>query len=427
VTGSTSGSPALSAGDHPGSGGPDGRRRRRRERVERNIYRRVAATGKVAFEVGYRDSAGKQRWQTVEGGITAARAARDDVLGRKGRGEQVRPNPGLRFGEASDAWLAGQVVELRPATQAIYRNAVETHLRPRWGRRRLDAIDVNEVAAMVRELRTAGKSEWTIAGVLKAANRVFRFANRRHGWYGTNPVAQMEDGERPKPSAAPKRRIYTRAELEQTLAAAREPWHTLFAFAAVTGARLSECLGLVWADLDLDDVAAAAVSFEFQVDRQGRRQPLKTDESRRTIELPRRLAAMLVQHKLASLRSAPRDFVFASRSGRALAQRNVLRALRRAQELAVDGRGRPTFPALHERDERGRRLPPVAGALPTFHSFRHTAASHAIAAGESAEEVSWQLGHRTASSPGRSTSTSSRQPSERRSGGHGWTPSPPCS
>ena len=141
-------------------------------------------------------------------------------------------------------------------------------------------------------------------------------------------------------------------------------------------------------------MATAAVSFEFQVDRYGRRQPLKTDESRRTIELPRQLAAMLVQHKLASLRSTPGDFVFASRSGRPLGQRNVLRALRRAQERAVDGRGRPTFPALNERDERGRRLPPMPGTLPAFHSFRHTAASHAIAAGESAEEVSWQLGHR---------------------------------
>jgi integrase len=36
----------------------------------------------------------------------------------------------------------------------------------------------------------------------------------------------------------------------------------------------------------------------------------------------------------------------------------------------------------------------MPGTLPTFDSFRHTAASHAIAAGESAEEVSWQLGHR---------------------------------
>ena len=101
MTGPTTGSPALPAGDHEGSEGSDGQRGRRRERVERNIYQRVAATGTVAFEVGYRDSAGKQRWQTVDGGITAARAARDDVLGRKGRGEQVRPNPGLRFGEAA--------------------------------------------------------------------------------------------------------------------------------------------------------------------------------------------------------------------------------------------------------------------------------------------------------------------------------------
>ncbi|HVD58911.1 MAG TPA: tyrosine-type recombinase/integrase [Thermoleophilaceae bacterium] len=109
---------------------------------------------------------------------------------------------------------------------------------------------------------------------------------------------------------------------------------------------------------------------------------------------PGRSQPILVQHKLASLRSTPGDFVFASRSGRPLGQRNVLRALRRAQERAVDGRGQPTFPALHEHDERGRRVPQAPGALPTFHSFRHTAASHAIAAGESAEEVSWQLGHR---------------------------------
>ena len=120
----------------------------------------------------------------------------------------------------------------------------------------------------------------------------------------------------------------------------------------------------------------------------------RSHPKRRTIELARQLTAMLVQHKLASPRSKPRDFVFASRSGRPLGQRNVLRALRRAQECAVDGRGRPTFPALHDRDERGLCLPPAPGALPTFHSFRHMAASHAIAAGESAEEVSWQLGHR---------------------------------
>ena len=87
--------------------------------------------------------------------------------------------------------------------------------------------------------------------------------------------------------------------------------------------------------------------------------------------------------------------MFASRSGRPLMQRNVMRALRAAQRRATDGSRRPTFPALQVRDARRRRVPPPRGAVPSFHAFRHTAASDAIAAGESAEEVAWQLGHRS--------------------------------
>lgn len=367
----------------------------RRARVERNIYRRRDASGHIVHEVGYRDSTGRQRWRTVEGGITAARAERDDLLGRKGRGERVQPNPRLRFGEAADAWLAGQVAELRPTTQAIYTNAVETHLRPRWGHRRLDSITVEDVADLVRELRRAGKAEWTIAGVVKAANRTFKFARRRMNWHGQNPVVELEKGERPKVSAAARRPIFVGDQLAQTLAAAREPYKTLFAVGSVTGARLSECLGLVWADMELDDLDAAAICFEYQADRQGRRQPLKTDESRRTVEIPRQLAVMLVAHKLRSRDTSPTAFVFATRSGAAIQQRDVGTALRQAQKRATDDREQPTFPVLHERDERGRRLPVPRGVVPSFHSFRHTAASEAIAAGESAEEVSWQLGHKT--------------------------------
>lgn len=162
----------------------------------------------------------------------------------------------------------------------------------------------------MRELRAAGKSEWTIAGVLKAVNRIFKFASRRLGWFGANPVGELEDGERPRTGTMAKRRLYTDNELAQTLAAAHEPYRTLFSFAAVTGARLSECLGLVWADLDLADVKVATVSFRFQVDRRGRRQPLKTEESQRTIELPAGLASILAQHRLRSLHSGSAHFIF---------------------------------------------------------------------------------------------------------------------
>ncbi|MDP9399538.1 MAG: site-specific integrase [Actinomycetota bacterium] len=193
--------------------------------------------------------------------------------------------------------------ELRPQTQASYRNSVDTHLRPRWGHKRLDAITVDDAAKLVRELRAEGKAEWTIATVLRAASRVFTFARRRLNWHGVNPISRLENGERPKVTQTQRRRIFKGDELAQTLAVAHEPYRTLFAFAATTGARLSECLGLVWADLDVADPDDATVTFAFQADRKSNRVTLKTDEARRTVELPRSLVSLLLTHRARSAHS----------------------------------------------------------------------------------------------------------------------------
>jgi integrase len=96
---------------------------------------------------------------------------------------------------------------------------------------------------------------------------------------------------------------------------------------------------------------------------------------------------MLLEHKARSSHTGPRAFVFSTSTGRPLSQRNVLRALYRAQERARDARDRPTFPELFEHDAHGylvvdangdfvlrrvprRTLPP----LPDFHALRHGAA-----------------------------------------------------
>ena len=370
----------------------------RRVRLEPNIYERTGADGRRRLELGYRDSTGKQRWKAVSGGLKAARGERDRILGQreaatKGRAEAVVPVK-LAFGDAAERWLAEQVADLRPATRAVYSGDVRNHLVPRWGRRRLDTIGVDDCAQLVRELRAAGKSEWTISGVLKVASRVFKFARRRMHWRGQNPVALLERGERPSTGATQKRRIYRGDELGQTLAAAHEPWRTLFALAAVSGARLSELLALTWADVGLEGPEQATIEITAQVDRHGVRQPLKTEAAERVVELPRSLYLVLMQHRARSPYKADDALVFCTRTGRALGQRNVLRALRLAQTKARDDAGELTFPALHVRDERGAPVPVPRGAVPNFHGFRHSAASEAIAAGESAEEVSWQLGHR---------------------------------
>jgi len=90
------------------------------------------------------------------------------------------------------------------------------------------------------------------------------------------------------------------------------------------------------------------------------------------------------------------EFLFCTRTGRPLGQRNVTRALREAQGTATDESAHPTLPVLHARDDQRRRPPVAHGELPSMHSFRHTVASRALLAGESVDEVAFLLGHRDA-------------------------------
>ena len=362
----------------------------RRVRVERGIYRR--STG--VLEICFKDEGGRLRWRTVDGGILAARKLRDDVAARKARGDQIAPRPKLRFGEAAHAWLTGPVLDLRDTTQVKYRSIVDGHLRPRFDARRLDAITADDLPCLVRELRAERKSEATIAVAIAVVGRIYRFAARRLGWNGTSPTTLMLSSERPKLSLAKRRPIFEGQQLEQTIAAASNPLRTLFAVAALTGARISELCGLTWANVRIENRDEAEIEFGWQVDRRGNRRPTKTDGSARTVPIPCELARVLARHKLASAHCATDDFVFATRTGRPLQQRNVARALRQAQARATDDSGRLTFPILHQLDSDGSPVRVPRGVLPSMHSFRHTVASRAFLAGESIDEVAFLLGHR---------------------------------
>ncbi len=326
----------------------------------------------------------------------AARRLRDELLSRRGRGETLAPDSRLRFLEAADLWLAGPVHDLRQSTQAKYRSVLDQHLRPMLDGRRLDRITADDLTALVRKMRNQGKSEATIAVVLGVIGRIYKFAARRLGWHGTDPTTLLLSSERPKVSLAKRRPIFTPEQIEQTIAAATEPCRTMFTVAALTGARMPELCGLTWVDVRIDNLDDAEITFAWQVDRKGKRRPTKTDGSARTVPIPRELALILARHKLAAGDAVPDAFVFATRSGRPLGQRNVQRALRRAQKRARDEHGCPTFPILHESDPVGTPVPVPAGSLPSMHSFRHTVASRALLAGESVDEVAFLLGHRDA-------------------------------
>ena len=145
----------------------------------------------------------------------------------------------------------------------------------------------------------------------------------------------------------------------------------------------SELLGLWWEDLDLRDLDAATIRFAFQVDRDGERVALKTEESNARLPLPRSTAVMLLEHKARTpAPTTPRSFVLGTRQGRPLGQRNVVRALYRTQERPRTAERLPTVTGAVRVElvhlvlgEKGDFVPRTLGRrdlrLPDFHALRH--------------------------------------------------------
>lgn len=347
----------------------------RRTRVERGIYTRPDGS----YEIGFRDTIGRQRWLAVDGGIRAARSALAQAHAQRARGERIAADPRLAFTDAASAWWEARVVRLRPATQSTYAGHLVRLSRPEhFGRARMADITPTDIARFVSKLQAEGLKGWTIRGHLTVISSVYRYAARHLGMVGANPVALLDRVERPDDDEKPKR-VLNADELDALLGCVGDRYRLIFQLAAETGARLGEALGVIWDNIDLD---GQTIEFTHQLDRETRtRQRLKTRRSRRCLEVTPSLIARLATWKAATDFRAGHDLVFVNRDGGGFDHRNIGgRVMRDA--VSASGLGAVI-------DRRGN----VLVEAPTFHSLRHSHASALIAAGFDIEEVSSRLGH----------------------------------
>ncbi len=342
----------------------------RRRPVPRHsgIYFRPRPGGKVVppYEVPYLDSSGKRRWAVVHGSLDDAEARRAELRLRRRRGERIEP---IRqtFAEYARDWLERQ--DVRPRTREIYGWALEQHLIPRLGRRRLDQISCEDVAALIAAMRRQGLKGWTITSALRPLSIILAQAARR-GAIAVNPCSQLERGERPRHDDQRPKRILTLEEMQALLESAdSEQYRCLLELVLAGGLRIGEALGLAVCDLDR---AHSLVRVECQLGRDGKRTPLKTEEAQRTIDIPPQL-----MHRLLALVEErgqlfnPGALVFASRNETGLVRKVAREALKRAVKAA--------------------KLPLPA---PTLHDLRHSHASMLIALDVSLVDVQRRLGHR---------------------------------
>jgi integrase len=306
----------------------------KRTRVERGIYRQVNGTYGVYLTV-----AGKPTFKTVGKKLSEARRQRD-VLGAKAQLGQLAPTVRLSFGELAEQWLESFEAlvasgERAERTLEHYRYHLDRHLLPVLGSRRLQEISTDDCARLIVQLRAKGLSPKTIAGVLVPLGRIFSLGLRR-GYLNDNPLRRLEASERPRVQKR-EQRVLGHAEIQRLLAACLPAYGPFLATALYSGMRLSELLGLTWADVDLEN-GLLHVRHQLsrgRVDRPARRVRLKTQNAIRDIPLLPQLAALLKKHKLASPFSGSGDFVFCTALGTPLGYRNVeRRGLRRAAERA---------------------------------------------------------------------------------------------
>jgi integrase len=341
--------------------------RRTRSRTP-GIYYREDRKGRRVYEFVYRDVTGRQRWTGGFLTIKEAEDARGEVLRRIRRGERVQPIRST-FVDFANQWLESQT-QLRASTRARYEWAIRVHLAPRFGKLKVGEITEDHVAFVVSDMQRDGLKPATVRAVLAPLSLILGRAVRR-GAISTNAVAGLERSERPKGQRR-EMRILSRDEIGLLLDSTAPEHRPLIATLTFGGLRISEALGLRWADVDLD---RGQLHVRGQLDHKSRdRADTKTTSGTRSVVLMPALGRMLAEHRLASRYSSDSDPVFVTAVGSPMNRDNVrTRVLGPAVKRAgLDQKDRPKL---------------------RTHDLRHCFASLLIAGGASVVFVSSQLGH----------------------------------
>lgn len=314
--------------------------------------------------VRWRDPAGKQRERTFLRKADAQRHATSAEHGKQ-TGDYRDPAVGrVAFRTYAVGWLATKTATRRPGTAESYRLALDSHVLPVFGARRLDAITradvqewVNDRAAVLAPATLRRIYSSVVAGVFKSAVL--------DGLLRVTPCLRIELPELTHVEVRP----LTPAQV-LALAAAMAPHYRAAVLAgAGLGLRRSELLGLTWDRVDLD---GKVVTVDRQLAADGSLAVPKTRASTRKVPLPDVVAEVLREHLAQyGVGPEPERLVFTNTRGEAV--------------------GRVAFYDAWDRAVAAAGLPD--GTTP--HDLRHTYASLLIAAKEHPKVIQARLGHKS--------------------------------
>jgi integrase len=200
--------------------------------------------------------------------------------------------------------------------------------------------------------------------LLNVASTLSAILNTAKSWGYITEGMSLKKLSLPPRNVRPRRRFFTAQEVRRIVAAAPEPYSTIYLLAAMTGLRAGELFGLKVDDLDFD----RRVIYVRRAMWKGRLQSLKSRSSERTLHMPEPLAKRLKRY-LETWRPNPVGLLFSSRNGTPVDSEHILY--------------RKLYPLLDKLGiERGG-----------LHAFRHTHSTLLVEHGASVSVAQQQLGH----------------------------------
>jgi len=300
--------------------------------------------------------------------LTAAREWRHEsqVALRKGL---LRSSSQLTLEEAARVWLAAAVEgavrtrtgeAYKPSAIRAYRQALNHHVLPALGGRRLTAISHTVVQDFADRLAADGLAASSVRNMVLPLRAIFRRAYAR-GDVAVNPTVKLA-----LPSVRSQRdRVAAPAEVGPLLDALQPDDRAIYATALYAGLRAGELQALQWDDVDLAD---NVINVRRNWDRQAGFIAPKSRAGSRRVPLIPTLRRELQTHRLQQ-GSGGRGFVFPNKPG--------------------TGPFNPGTLKLHTSKAWGE-----AGLTPIgLHECRHSYAAYMIAAGVNSKALSIYMGH----------------------------------
>ena len=241
--------------------------------------------------------------------------------------EQVAATGVALFGEVAKMYeegYLGREMQIAKPTRVKEQFYLDKYIVPKWGGLRLSQI---RPQAIEDWLHTTFDSWWTMHGVRAIMSRVFYYAEGHGLWEEgrRSPASKAKLGKR---RYVYERRILSFDETARVLARLEDTIRLIIEICIATGARISEVLGLIWRNVNIE---AGTIKIEQRVWQQDVGRP-KSEDSKRILgigDLVDRLRAKATKDG-----ATPQAFVFQQKRapGKPLWDSGVRDALHQAAE-----------------------------------------------------------------------------------------------